>query len=116
MGVEKRHFKFIKFDIHNTVAGRALGVCVSYFVVFQRQKTMPSNKNKCTKCGDRHLPPTGKKCKLYKKQDNELEMEASDHISGGSDATVKHKHVQKVSVEHSSDSESDRDVETSVQM
>ena len=77
---------------------------------------MPSNKNKCTKCGDRHLPPTGKKCKLYKKQDNELEMEASDHISGGSDATVKHKHVQKVSVEHSSDSESDRDVETSVQM
>ena len=23
------------------------------------------NKNKCTKCGDKHYPPTGKKCVLY---------------------------------------------------
>ena len=51
---------------------------------------MPDHKQLCKTCKERHLPPTGKKCKLQKKHhqvegDNELLSDAA--FAGHSSAT-----------------------------
>ena len=51
---------------------------------------MPDHKQLCKTCKVRHVPPTGKKCKLQKKQqqaesDNELLSDAA--VAGHSSAT-----------------------------
>ena len=50
---------------------------------------MPS-KNKCTKCGQKHLPPTGKKCRRVKNDISDVESEMNLK-----ELSKLHKHSQK---------------------
>ena len=55
---------------------------------------MPNkNKNKCSKCGNKHYPPTGKKCMLWQVAEQSAEMEESTSDMGSttvpSDSMVK---------------------------
>ena len=48
------------------------------------------NKNKCTKCGQKHLPPTGKKCRRVKNDISDVESEMNLK-----ELSKLHKHSQK---------------------
>ena len=51
------------------------------------------NKNKCSKCGNKHYPPTGKKCMVWQEAEQSTEVEESTSDMGSttvpSNSTVK---------------------------
>ena len=48
---------------------------------------MPDHKQLCKNCKTRHLPPTGKKCKLQKKQESDNELFSDAAVAGQVPAT-----------------------------
>ena len=45
------------------------------------------NKNKCSKCGERHLTPTGKKCKYIQQVENKTDNDFHDLSNHASSST-----------------------------